>query len=399
MSDFVLIANHVIKSSMFEFEIKNQEGKARCGVFKTPHGNIETPIFMPVGTLGSVKSVSADELEAIGSQIILANTYHLFLRPGEQLIKAMGGLHKWSAWNKPILTDSGGYQVFSLGEGNKAGESNVKIKADGVEFRSHLDGSKHFFTPEKVIEIEHALGADIIMQLDECAPHDSEKNYARQAMERTYKWAQQSVKHHQKLEQHKNAQTPPQALFPIIQGTIHDDLRAEATKQIASLDTPGIAIGGLSVGEERATMYHILDVIEPHLPYKKPRYLMGVGTPIDLLESIERGVDMFDCVHATRIARHGSFYNSEGRQNIKNAKYFSDPLPLDQEYSHPLTEKYSRSYLHHLIKEGEMLGLRILSIHNLHFLLKLMEKARAHILASTYSQFKKDFLNKFKSSV
>jgi queuine tRNA-ribosyltransferase len=384
---------------MFEFQIiaKDPRTKARRGLFVTPHGKIETPIFMPVGTLGSVKGLSPDELLQAQAQIILANTYHLYLRPGHKLIRQMGGLHKWINWDKPILTDSGGFQVFSLGKGTKKGDSKVKITADGVEFKSHLDGGKHYLTPEKIMEIEHDLGADIIMVLDECAPHDSEKKYAESAMNRTHQWAERCLTRHQQLEKEKNPQErPPQALFPIIQGTIFDDLRVEATQFISSLDTPGLAIGGLSVGEKREEMYHILEVMQPHYPDHKPRYLMGVGTPLDLLESIERGVDMFDCVHATRIARHGCFYNNDGRHHIANEKFFSDSLPLDPEDHGNPTGKFSRSYIRHLVKENEMLGIRLLSLNNLYFLLKLMEKVREAISAGQYPEFKKAFLSRFR---
>lgn len=387
---------------MFEFQILHQDttSKARTGILNTPHGQIETPIFMPVGTRGSVKGLSPDELKAIHSQIILANTYHLYLRPGHKLIRQMGGLHKWANWDKPILTDSGGFQIFSLGKGNKSGNNNVKLTADGVEFKSHLDGSKHYLTPESVIEIEQDLGADIIMVLDECAPHDSTKEYARTALERTHSWAKRCVTQHQKMESEKDpVLRDPQALFPIIQGTLFDDLRVEATQFIASLDTPGIAIGGLSVGEERSHMYHIMDVMHPHYPEHKPRYLMGVGTPIDLLESIDRGIDMFDCVHATRIARHGCFYTNEGRHQIKNDQFKADPLPLDPEDSENPTREFSRSYIRHLLREDEMLGLRLLSIHNLYFLLKLMEKIRASIKQNNFKTFKADFLARFKDAV
>jgi len=384
---------------MFDFKIiaKDPQTKARRGLFSTPHGNIETPIFMPVGTLGSVKGISPDELSNARAQIILANTYHLYLRPGHELIRRMGGLHQWINWPKPILTDSGGFQVFSLGKGTKKGGSRVKIKNDVVEFKSHLDGSKHYLTPEKVMEIEHDLGADIIMALDECAPHDSTAQYAEQAMARTHDWAVLCLKKHQQLEKEKDPRSRlPQALFPIIQGTTLDKLRIESTQFIASLDTPGLAIGGLSVGEARPVMYHILDIMHPHYPEQKPRYLMGVGTPLDLLESIARGVDMFDCVHATRIARHGCFYNNEGRHHIANEKFFADPLPLDPEDPANPTAKFSRSYIRHLVKENEMLGIRLLSLNNLYFLLKLMEKARDAISAENYLPFKNTFLARFQ---
>lgn len=387
---------------MFDFQVltKDPKTKARVGVLSTPHGLIQTPIFMPVGTLGSVKGISPGELNEINAQIILANTYHLYLRPGHQLVRKMGGLHKWINWNKPILTDSGGFQVFSLGKGNKHGTSKVKISEEGVEFKSHLDGSKHFFSPEKVMEIEHDLGADIIMALDECAPIDSSKEYAKAALQRTHHWAKRCLEHHQKLESEKDPKNrPPQAFFPIVQGTLHEDLRLESLKFISELDTQGIAIGGLSVGEERPVMYHILDVLSEHYPENKPRYLMGVGTPNDLLEGIERGIDMFDCVHATRVARHGCFYNKYGRHQIKNEEFKVDAQPLDPDDLNNPTAKFSRSYIRHLVKENEMLGIRLLSLSNLYFLLNLMNEARAAITAGNYSSFKKHFLENFKDSV
>jgi queuine tRNA-ribosyltransferase len=390
---------------MFKFDLNHQDtsSKARLGTFHTPHGSIQTPIFMPVGTLGSVKGVSPQELKDIQAQIILANTYHLYLRPGHELVQKMGGLHKWMNWDKPILTDSGGFQVFSLGKGIKTGKPYMKVTDEGVQFKSHLNGSKHFFSPEKVIEIEQALGADIIMQLDECAPHDSSKQYAEQALKRTHDWAERCLKKHQEMEEEK-AQNPqinnnvtanPQALFPIIQGTMFEDLRIQSAQFLGNLPTPGIAIGGLSVGEERSVMYNILDVLEPHLPAHKPRYLMGVGTPPDLLEGIARGIDMFDCVHATRIARHGCFYNKLGRQQIKNEIYKDDPLPLDPEDLNSPVAGFSRSYLRHLLHENEMLGMRILSIHNLYFLLRLMQDSREAIANNSFLQFKNDFLKNF----
>ena len=383
---------------MFEFQIlaKDPRSKARRGLFSTPHGQIETPIFMPVGTLGSVKGLAPEELEKAHAQIILANTYHLYLRPGHELIARMGGLHRWINWPYPILTDSGGFQVFSLGAGSKKGGNKVKISDEGVEFKSHLDGSRHYLTPEKTVEIEHALGADIIMALDECAPHDSDKNYARQAMERTHRWAEKCQKRHLELEKDKNLSLrPAQALFPIIQGTVYDDLRIESAQFIKNLDTPGIAIGGLSVGEERAVMNHVLEILEPHYPANKPRYLMGVGTPLDLLEGIERGIDMFDCVHATRIARHGCFYNATGRHHIANEKFATDPLPLAPEDPQNPTTKFSRSYIRHLVKENEMLGIRLLSINNLYFLLKLMEETRLSISSGNFIDFKELTLKNF----
>lgn len=386
---------------MFEFKLiaEDKKTRARSGIFKTPHGNIETPIFMPVGTLATVKSLSPEEIKAAGAQIILANTYHLYLRPGHETIKKMGGLHRWMNWKGPILTDSGGYQVFSLGAGKKhaSPKSMVKIREDGVEFRSHLDGSKHFLTPEKVMEIEQALGADIIMAFDECAPHDSGKVYAREAMERTHQWLTRCMKKHALLQ--KKTGNPKQALFPIIQGVLYEDLRVESAKFCAKADLPGVAIGGLSVGESREDMYRILDVLEPHYPSKKPRYLMGVGTPKDIFEAVERGIDMFDCVHATRLARHANYYDDRGRQHIKNSKYKTDRSPLQKGCTCYTCKNFSRSYIRHLMMEEEMLGSRLLTIHNLHFLLNLMEEIRKSIRAQKFLQFKKKFFTKFTALV
>ena len=301
-------------------------------------------------------------------------------------------------WNRAILTDSGGFQIFSLAD-------TLKLDEDGVRFRSIIDGSWHYWTPEENMRIQQLLGADIIMQLDECAPHDSSKQYAEQALKRTHDWAERCLKRHQEMEEEK-AQNPqinngvkasPQALFPIIQGTMFDDLRVQSAQFLGNLNTPGIAIGGLSVGEERSVMYHILDVLEPHLPAQKPRYLMGVGTPPDLLEGIARGIDMFDCVHATRIARHGCFYNKFGRQQIKNEIYKDDPLPLDPEDQNSPVAGFSRSYLRHLLHENEMLGMRILSIHNLYFLLRLMQDSREAIANNSFQQFKNNFLENFRT--
>jgi queuine tRNA-ribosyltransferase len=383
---------------MFTFTLKSKDKTtlARTGEFSTPHGIIKTPVFMPVGTLGTVKTLSPDELESLGAEIILANTYHLYLRPGHELIKKLGGLHKWTSWNKPMLTDSGGFQVFSLGAGKKndSTPSIVKIFDDGVEFRSHLDGSKHFFTPEKVMEIEHDLGADIIMAFDECAPHDSSHEYAKMALQRTHHWAEKCKKAYLKLQ--KNAETP-QALFPIVQGVIYDDLRVESTKFCAELDLPGIAVGGLSVGEEREKMYHILETIHPHYPENKPRYLMGVGTPKDLFEGIERGIDMFDCVHITRLSRHASFYDHEGRKHLKNNSYWGDPTPLQPGCKCYTCSKFNKSYLRHLVMEGEMLGARLLTIHNLHFLLHLMREIRSAIEAGNFQSFKENFFRTFSA--
>lgn len=387
---------------MFEFKIKHkQKGSlARTSSFKTPHGVIQTPVFMPVGTKATVKTLSQNDLKNLDAEIILSNTYHLYLRPGEKLIKKMGGLHKWMNWNGPMLTDSGGFQVFSLG--NEKGYSKdalpfkttVKIDENGVEFKSHLDGSKHYFTPEKAMQIEHDLGADIIMAFDECAPADSTKKYFEEAMNRTHNWVLRCKKEHEKLSK-KSRTKLPQALFPIVQGGLYKDLRTQSAKFMNDLDLPGNAIGGLSVGEGKDKMLEMIEVTIPHLSENKPRYLMGVGTPEDLLECVDRGIDMFDCVHPTRMGRHGSFWNESGRFSIKKEKFKLDKLPLQKNCTCETCKNYNRSYLRHLIFENEILGLRLMSIHNLHFLLNLMQEIRTHISKGTFKKFKKDFLKKF----
>ena len=366
---------------MFEFRIHKQDGLARTATFTTPHGKIKTPVFMPVGTKATVKTLSNQDLQDLGAEIILGNTYHLFLRPGEQVIKKLGGLHKFMNTDLPILTDSGGFQVFSLGR-----NGNVKIDEDGVEFRSHHDGTKHYLTPEKAIKIQNDLGADIIMAFDECAPADSSKQYFKRAMERTHNWLVRCKKAHKK---------PSQALFGIVQGGLHEDLRIESAQFVNSLDFPGNAIGGLSVGESKEEMLAMLDVTVPHLDEKKPRYLMGVGTPEDLLEAVERGVDMFDCVHPTRISRHGAFWDLDGRHNIKNEKHKLDKKPLQARCQCYTCQNHSRAYLRHLFVEKEILALRLLTIHNLHFLLNLMRQIREHIEKGTFKRFKKQFLKRF----
>jgi queuine tRNA-ribosyltransferase len=367
----------------------------------TPHGTINTPVFMPVGTKATVKAVTTDQLIELNTEVILGNTYHLHLRPGEDIIKEMGGLHKWMNWNRPILTDSGGFQVFSLGSGKNyigtedaKAKTAVKITDDGVEFHSHLDGSVHYFTPEKVMEIEADIGADIVMAFDECAPATSDHAYAKQAMERTHNWALKCKKTHEKIQKEKSG-NHRQALFPIIQGVTYDDLRIESAKFMADLDLPGIAIGGLSVGESKSQMYGTLDILHPHLPEEKPRYLMGVGTPEDILEAVDRGIDMFDCVLPTRLARHGTFWRSEGRFHIKHARYQRDPLPLDPNCICYACRHHTSSYIRHIFFEGEILAMTLLSIHNLHFLLNLMRQIQSSISAGTFLTLKKDFLQKF----
>jgi queuine tRNA-ribosyltransferase len=376
------------------FKILKQDKKssARTGILKTAHGEIRTPVFMPVGTLGTVKTTTPDELKDLGADIILGNTYHLYLRPGDKEIKKLGGLHELIRWDRPILTDSGGYQVFSLGKGK---DELVKIKEDGVHFKSHLDGSKHFFTPEKVIDIQRNLGSDIVMVLDECTPYPATKKYATQAMNRTHAWAKEAVEHFKK-KKIKN-----QMLFGIVQGSTFKDLREQSARFITSLPFDGIAIGGVAVGEGKKEMYEALDWLKPTITKeKRPIYLMGVGTPEDLLESVERGVDMFDCVLPTRLARHATVWVYEkkgGKANLLNAKFKNDKNPIMkgcQCYS--CKNGFSRAYIHHLLKENEVLGIRLTTLHNLHFLLDLMKEIRKNIDKGTFLKFKEEFLKKWK---
>lgn len=353
---------------------------ARLGRLHTPHGVIETPIFMPVGTQATVKAMTPEELKEIGSQIILSNTYHLYMRPGHDLIERAGGLHKFMNWDKPILTDSGGFQVFSLGPLRK-------IKEEGVEFRSHLDGSKHFLSPEKATEIQNALGSDIIMAFDECAPYPADRQYVKNSLERTTRWLERCKAAHKYPEK--------QALFGIVQGGMYKDLREQSAKEITAIDLPGYAIGGLSVGEPKDMMYEVLDYTVPLLPEDKPRYLMGVGSPDDLLEGVLRGIDMFDCVLPTRIARNGTAMTSQGKVVVRNASYAEDFTSLDPECDCYTCKNYTKAYLRHLIKCNEILGSRLLTIHNLHFLLKMMENVREAIKEDRLLDYKKDFFEKY----
>lgn len=353
---------------------------ARLGRLHTPHGVIETPIFMPVGTQATVKAMTPEELKDIGSQIILSNTYHLYMRPGYDLIERAGGLHKFMNWDKPILTDSGGFQVFSLGPLRK-------IKEEGVEFRSHLDGSKHFLSPEKATEIQNALGSDIIMAFDECAPYPADRQYVKNSLERTTRWLERCKAAHKYPER--------QALFGIVQGGMYKDLREQSAREITAIDLPGYAIGGLSVGEPKEMMYEVLDYTVPLLPEDKPRYLMGVGSPDDLLEGVLRGIDMFDCVLPTRIARNGTAMTSQGKVVVRNASYAEDFTSLDPECDCYTCRNYTKAYLRHLIKCNEILGARLLTIHNLHFLLKLMENVRGAIKEDRLLDYKKDFFEKY----
>ena len=353
---------------------------ARLGRLHTPHGVIETPIFMPVGTQATVKAMTPEEFKEIGSQIILSNTYHLYMRPGHDLIERAGGLHKFMNWDKPILTDSGGFQVFSLGPLRK-------IKEEGVEFRSHLDGSKHFLSPEKATEIQNALGSDIIMAFDECAPYPADRQYVKNSLERTTRWLERCKAAHKYPEK--------QALFGIVQGGMYEDLREQSAKEITAIDLPGYAIGGLSVGEPKDMMYEVLDYTVPLLPEDKPRYLMGVGSPDDLLEGVLRGIDMFDCVLPTRIARNGTAMTSQGKVVVRNAYYAEDFTSLDSECDCYTCKNYTKAYLRHLIKCNEILGARLLTIHNLHFLLKMMENVREAIKEDRLLDYKKDFFEKY----
>jgi queuine tRNA-ribosyltransferase len=354
---------------------------ARRGVIHTPHGDIQTPIFMPVGTLATVKAMTPEELkEDVKAQIILSNTYHLYLRPGHKLVEEAGGLHNFMKWDKPILTDSGGFQVFSLG-------ALRKITEEGVEFKSHLDGSKHMFTPEKVMEIENSLGADIMMAFDECCPYPSTYEYTKNSMERTTRWAIRCK------NAHKN--TDKQGLFGIIQGGFYKDLREKSAKDLIELDLPGYAIGGISVGEPKEEFLDILRYTTPLMPENKPRYLMGVGSPDYLIEAAVSGIDMCDCVLPTRIARHGTALTSQGKLVIRNATYEKDWGPLDSECDCYTCKNYTRAYLRHLVKCNEILGMRLLSLHNLRFLTRLMERVRIEIENDNLANFRDEFYKKY----
>lgn len=364
----------------YELLHKDKTTGARRGVVHTPHGDIQTPVFMPVGTQATVKSMTPEELKEVGAQIILSNTYHLYLRPGHELVKEAGGLHKFMNWDRPILTDCGGFQVFSL--------SDLRtISEDGVEFRSHLDGSKHFFSPEKVMEIEEALGADIIMSFDECVKYPETYEYTKNSMERTTRWAKRCK------EAHKN--TDKQALFGIIQGGFYEDLREKSAKDLIELDFPGYAIGGISVGEPKEEFLKMLYFTAPLMPENKPRYLMGVGTPDYLIEAAIAGIDMCDCVLPTRIARNGTAMTWNGKVVVRNATYERDWGPIDSECDCYACRNYTRAYIRHLIKANEILGVRLLSIHNIYFLTKLMERVRIEIENDNLENFKNEFYAKY----
>ncbi len=368
----------------FSFEVLKtcaQTG-ARLGVLHTPHGDVHTPVYMPVGTAATVKAMTPRELIEIGAEIMLSNTYHLHLRPGEDLVAEAGGLHRFMAWPRPILTDSGGFQVFSL-----AGIR--KIREDGVTFQSHLDGSRRFLSPEKSMEIQRALGSDIVMAFDVCTAYPCDHQTAEDAMHRTHRWAQRCL---------QSPLAPGQALFGIVQGAFFRDLRIQSAQTLAQMDFPGYGIGGLSVGEPKALMYEMLEAIMPHMPQAKPRYLMGVGSPDCLIEGVMRGVDMFDCVLATRIARNGTCFTTNGRLVIKNARYARDFGPIDDECDCYACRNFSRAYIRHLFKAGEITGARLASIHNLRFLLRLMENVRQAIAQDSLPQLRARFYERYDMS-
>ena len=366
------------------FSIEGRDGQARAGRLTTAHGEVLTPVFMPVGTQGAVKAVHMRELREMGAQIVLGNTYHLYLRPGTVVIEAAGGLHKFNGYDGPMLTDSGGFQVFSL-----AGIR--KLREEGVEFRSHIDGSKHLFTPERVVDIERSIGADIIMAFDECPPGTSDYAYAKRSLDLTEGWLQRCV---QRFRETEPKYGYPQSLFPIVQGCTYKDLRIRAAETVAALDMDGCAIGGLAVGEPAEVMYEMIEVVNAILPTSKPRYLMGVGTPVNILEAIERGVDMFDCVMPTRNGRNAMIFTKEGTMNLRNKKWEMDFSPLDENGTSYCDSAYSKAYVHHLFKSGEILALQIASLHNLAFYLDLMREAREHILHGDFGTWKEGMVQK-----
>lgn len=374
----------------FQIQHKDSASDARAGILHTEHGDIQTPIFMPVGTQATVKGVHLHELmDDIKAQIILGNTYHLYLRPGLEVIEAAGGLHKFNGFSRPMLTDSGGFQVFSL-----AGIR--KIKEEGVEFRSHIDGSKHFFTPEKVMDIERTIGADIIMAFDECPPGTSDYNYAKKSLDLTERWLDRCINRFNETEPKYGYQ---QSLFPIVQGCTYKELRKRAAENVAEKGADGNAIGGLAVGEPTEVMYEMVEVVNAILPQDKPRYLMGVGTPINLLECIERGVDMFDCVMPTRNGRNAQIFTKHGTINLRNKKWEMDFSPLDPEGTSYVDTTYTKAYVHHLFKAQELLAMQIASIHNLAFYLWLAGEARAHIVAGDFRVWKKNMVEELGKRV
>lgn len=375
---------------MFSVQTRDSETRARTGVLKTYHGDIPTPVFMPVGTAGTVKGILQKDLaDDIDARIILGNTYHLYLRPGTGILKAAGGLHRFMNWNRPILTDSGGYQVFSL-------TGNRKLTIEGAVFKSHIDGSKHTFTPENTIDIQRIIGADIMMVFDECTPFPCDYRYAKKSLGLTHHWLDRAVSRFRETEPLWGYE---QLLFPIVQGSTFDDLRKISAEKIASAGMAGNAIGGLSVGEPAEEMYRIIEIVNEILPPDKPRYLMGVGTPVNILEAIERGIDMFDCVMPTRNGRNGMLFTSQGIINIKNKKWTDDFSPIDPEGPSAVSLYYSKAYLRHLVISGEILGAQIASIHNLSFYLRLVSEARKNIEQGTFKKWKNRISGKLSERI
>jgi len=392
----------------FTFDRVASSAAARAGVLMTPHGRVDTPAFMAVGTVATVKALDPMELEAIGCQMILSNTYHLHLRPGDEIVRSLGGVHRFMGWSGPMLTDSGGFQVFSL-------ESLRTVSEDGVEFRSHIDGSRHRFTPEAVMQIERNLGADVIMQFDHVIPGQSAESEARDASERSIRWLVRCKTEFERLGKRETGDgrrresavnpspvsrlpSPEQALFPIVQGGIHPTLRREASRAIRSIDNwLGYGIGGLSVGESKPDMYAMLDVVNEELPEDRPRYLMGVGFPEDLVEGVRRGVDMFDCVAPTRMGRNGTAFTADGRLNVRRAELKADPRPLDETCECSTCKRFSRAYIRHLFVGDEILGLRLVSLHNVHFLVALMRHARGAIIDGSFDAWSRDWLARYHS--
>ncbi|MGM9648879.1 MAG: tRNA guanosine(34) transglycosylase Tgt [Butyricicoccaceae bacterium] len=375
------------------FEVLKTEGRARRGVFTCAHGTVQTPVFQNVGTQAAIKgAVSARDLETLGCQIELSNTYHLHVRPGDQVIRQLGGLHKFMNWNGPILTDSGGFQVFSL-------SSLRRIKEEGVYFSSHVDGKKIFMGPEESMQIQSNLGSDIAMAFDECCENPSPYEYVKASCERTTRWLHRCKAELDRLNSLPDTVNPQQMLFGINQGGTYDDLRVEHMKAIAELDLPGYAIGGLAVGESHEVMYHILDVVLPHAPVEKPRYLMGVGTPSNIIEAVYRGIDFFDCVMPTRNARHGHLYTWDGVMNLNNAKYQLDDRPIEEGCQCPACRNYSRAYIRHLLKAGEMLGQRLCVMHNLYFYNNLMVKIREALDEGRYTDFRNQWTERLAKRI
>ena len=372
------------------YKLIAQDGRARSGTFATPHGLIETPVFMNVGTVAAIKgALSAEDLERIGTQVLLCNTYHLHVRPGDELVKDLGGLRKMTTWQGPILTDSGGFQVYSLAKLRA-------IREEGVSFQSHIDGRKIFMGPEESMTIQSNLGSTIAMAFDECPPAKADRAYIQPSVDRTYRWLVRCKAKIEELNQKPDAVNPMQYLFGINQGGVIDDIRIDHAKRIAELDLPGYAIGGLAVGETHEEMYHILDVTVPHLPQDRPVYLMGVGTPENILEAVDRGVDFFDCVYPSRNGRHGQVYTHFGKLNLKNQCFERDTRPIEEGCGCPACQRFCRAYIRHLLKAGEMLGLRLAVLHNLYFYNHLMEEIRAAIREGRYESFKTETLERMK---